>query len=200
MYFIALHPDLDEYKEKIEINYVPHMSYEEFKSFFYNSHFDIGIAPLDENGFSKYKYFNKYIEYTCAGIAGIYSSCELYKQVVTDGYNGILCDNTPESWLNAIQNLVNNPSLRIDIANNAQQYARDNLTRESIDKKMAEDLPELYTYKAPDKKIGKFTVVSLRLHNKAFQYRYYLFIAWSYFRTGQGKLFFSKLIRKLTGK
>ena len=57
---MVLKPYLDEFKDKIEINYVPHIPYKDFKSFLSKSSFDIGLAPLIDTGFSCYKYFNKY--------------------------------------------------------------------------------------------------------------------------------------------
>lgn len=152
LYFLAVKPDLSQYENSIEIHYIPHMDYEHFLEYLSSGNFDIGLAPLDDSGFAKYKYFNKYIEYTRAGIAGIYSDCSIYRQVVKDGYNGFICANTAEDWMKAIERYVENDCVRRTVAKNAQIYARENFKPENVIEKLLTDIPEMVWYKASGKK------------------------------------------------
>jgi len=149
LYLMALKPDLSKYKDKLKINYIPHMPYYEFKKYMAEKHFDIGLAPLEDGGFSAYKYFNKYVEYTVAGIPGIYSDCGLYRQVIEDGYNGILCENTSEAWLNALSKVIDNPEFRSQCAKNAQYHICENFSADNVLEKLVADIPELCDYRAP---------------------------------------------------
>lgn len=172
LFFLAVHPDMSQYDGKIDYYYIPHMSFDEFLLYLKKEQFDIGLAPLEDEGFSKSKYINKFIEYTRAGVAGIYSDCELYRHVITDGYNGILCDDTPKSWEDAIQNLVDFPQKRVEIARNAQYYASENLEKVKVLRKLIEGVPELSEYSSPPHSISAIRLFSIKV--------YYCFL----FRTG----------------
>lgn len=187
LYFLGLKPDLKEYEDKIEIHYVPHMSFNKFLKHIANEHFDIGLAPLDEQGFSKYKYFNKYVEYTRSGIAGVYTDCTLYKQVVKSGKNGILCDNSSESWLNAVSLLIDNSQLRISIAENAQEYARENLSAEKVVDRLLHDLPELGEYTAPRSEISAARISLVKFCYWGFRMRGWCYTFYNCVRSGNAK-------------
>ena len=192
-YFMALRPELKEYEDKFEINYVPHMPFDEFLDYIGKQGFSIGLAPLVNEGFSRYKYFNKFIEYTRAGITGIYSDCDLYRQVITDKSNGLLCKNTPSDWFNAINYLVNNPEERIKMALRAQQYARDNLNKETIAQRFINDIPELGTYKAPSQGISLIALHSIRVRYRLFRALGWIQTAITMIKNGNVKGIFPKI-------
>ena len=56
--FVGVRPNMDD----IECEYVSGMPLMEYRKFMREQNFDIGLAPLYENDFSKCKYFNKFIE------------------------------------------------------------------------------------------------------------------------------------------
>ena len=149
LYLMALHPDMAEFEDSFDVHFVPHMPYKEFKKYLGTDGFDIGLAPLNDTGFSKYKYFNKYIEYTLAGIPAIYSDCPLYRLVIQDGFNGVFTDNSAEGWCNAINLMIDNADLRKELIINAQQHLRQFFKAESILNKLIKDIPEFTNYKAP---------------------------------------------------
>ena len=200
VYFLAVRPDLKEYEDRLEIHYVPHLPFEDFLEYIANEHFDIGLAPLDEDGFFKYKYFNKYIEYTRAGIAGIYTDCPLYRQVVESGYNGILCSNSVESWMQAVSRLVNSPKQRIEIAENAQQYAMEHFHGDRVVDKLLYDLPELGNYNAPDSKSSSLKIFLIKVHYWRFRIRGWFYTAYSCIRSGNTKLLLKRIISRLSRK
>lgn len=163
LYFLAIKPELEEYKESLDIHYVPHMNFDDFHKYMDEQGFDIGLAPLNNEGFSKYKYFNKYIEYTRAGIAGIYSDCELYRQVIIQGENGMLCSNSTESWMNALSELIEDREKRVGIANSSQKYVQDHFMIDVVADKLVSDFPEFLDFNSPEKKCNTIRLGMIRL-------------------------------------
>ena len=78
---------------------------------------DILVAPLDTSRTSMSKCPNKYLEYSIAGAAGIYSDTPPYSQTVIDGRTGLLVgDDDEATWSAAIARLVEDAPLRQSIA------------------------------------------------------------------------------------
>lgn len=170
---ISLKPDLKAYESKMEINYIDHICYADFKKLLAEEKYDIGIAPIDNGGFSQYKYFNKFFEYSKAGIAGIYSNCPPYTFIIKDGYNGVLCGDKPNDWLQALGKLICNEELRKVIVCNAQKQLREEFCEEVILTKLTQQIPELVTYSAP-KDVRVQGVMPLKLYHKVFILREYI--------------------------
>lgn len=137
--FVGVHPEMGD----INCEYIPGMPLMEYRKFMKESHFDIGLAPLHMNEFSKCKYFNKFIEYTTQGIVGIYSNTEPYTYVVKDGQNGFLAENTPDSWLNTLRKAITDEKLRVTCVENAIGYLKDNHSEEACMHQLKEAIPEI---------------------------------------------------------
>jgi len=90
----------------------PIPNYEEFIRKFYKMGFDIGLAPLKNTIFHRSKTNNKYREYSGCGVAGVYSNVDVYSDCVDHDKNGLLVENTPEAWFEALDRLVAEPDLR----------------------------------------------------------------------------------------
>lgn len=141
---ISLHPDLYAYENSISINYVPHMPYKEFREYINNRHYLIGLAPIGDLEFSKYKYCNKYIEFTRAGVAGVYSKCSIYERVIVNGMNGVLTSNETKDWYENIITLHENDKYRLQMVRNAQECILKNFSSEKITDLIISNLPELF--------------------------------------------------------
>lgn len=141
---ISLHPDLSEYEKAVQINYIPHMPYPEFRKFINERHYSIGLAPISDDEFSKYKYCNKYIEFTRIGAVGIYSYCDIYKRVIVSGANGILTSNDANAWFNNIIKLHEDDKFRVSLAEEAQKKIMMEFSFEAISEKLVNGLPELF--------------------------------------------------------
>ena len=85
-----------------------------------------------DTGFFRYKYFNKYIEYTLAGIPAVFSDCPLYRMVIQDGYNGLFTDNSKEGWSAALSRMIESADLRLNLINNAQRHLYDNFQADAV--------------------------------------------------------------------
>lgn len=81
--------------------------------------YDIGIAPLVTNQLNINKSNIKYLDYTALGIPGIYSNIDPYSNSIKTLENGILVENTSEEWQKAIELLLLNKELRLQLAQNA---------------------------------------------------------------------------------
>lgn len=155
---------LDKYKNKIKFEFfgakpkilgkykmrhIPYKSeFEEYKYIMNLLNWDIGLAPLEKSSFTSCKYFNKFLEYGSEGMAGIYSNVEPYTFVVHHGENGILADNTIESWVRALSYLIENPDLRSNIQKNAFTKLKNEFNIEKISEKNFNNIPEILQYKA----------------------------------------------------
>lgn len=96
-------------------------NYERFLKKFHKNKFDIGLAPLLDDVFYNSKTNNKYREYSGCRVAGVFSNVKLYKSCINDGVNGLLVDNSSESWYMAIKRLILSRELREFISSNAKK-------------------------------------------------------------------------------
>lgn len=80
---------------------------------------DVLVAPLDGSRYSASRCPIKFLELSAAGAAGIYSNTKPYTDYVESGRTGLLVDDTPEAWLEALGFLHENPGRRIEIARRA---------------------------------------------------------------------------------
>lgn len=103
--------------EEIDGRFIPYSNdYASYCDIMRERNWDIGLAPLENSDFAKCKYFNKYIEYASYGIAGVYSAVEPYTFGIRDEQNGLVAENRVENWVSAITRLIEDESLRKEIA------------------------------------------------------------------------------------
>ena len=102
-------------------------SYQQFVPWFRRiaAECDLAIAPLVANEFNQYKSPLKFLQYSAVGLPGIYSNCTPYREVVTDGVNGILANNDAESWYKAMIKCINNKNSLSSVATKANQKVRE---------------------------------------------------------------------------
>lgn len=81
---------------------------------------DVGIAPLVDNPFNRVKSDIKWLEYSMAGIAGVYSELPPYASVA-EGETGLHAGSDTESWIVALERLIADGALRQRIASRAQR-------------------------------------------------------------------------------
>lgn len=108
-------------------------AYHDFASYFQTQTADIMIAPLVDSVFNRCKSCIKYLEYGSLGIPGIYSRVTPYASVIDDGVDGILATSLDE-WERSLSMLIEDPSLRREIALNAQKKISKNwlLSRNAV--------------------------------------------------------------------
>lgn len=82
---------------------------------------DIGVCPLQEIEFNRYKSSVKYYEYSALRIATVAKNMPPYSDDIVAGKNGLLYGSTDELRTH-IEYLINNPLERITLAQNAYEY------------------------------------------------------------------------------
>lgn len=81
---------------------------------------DIGIVPVKESVWSKWKFFFKTIQFMSMGIPIVASAAGSNLEIITDGVNGFLAKNESE-WHNKLKLLIESPELRTRIGEKARQ-------------------------------------------------------------------------------
>ncbi len=98
--------------------------YETFIRRLYRSHWDIGIAPLEDTPFNRCKTNNKFREYAACEIPGIYSSSPAYTDWVVHGETGVIVPHSEEGWYEGLKQLIEDRQLRAHIQEQAELAAR----------------------------------------------------------------------------
>lgn len=97
--------------------------YEKFARWFTeNARWDIGLAPLTERSFNRYKSDIKFLDYGILGIPGVFSNIGPYADSVVHENTGLLVDNTPQAWFAALDRLITQPDLRQRLGRNVRDY------------------------------------------------------------------------------
>jgi glycosyltransferase involved in cell wall biosynthesis len=73
--------------------------------------FDVGLMPLPDDGWTRYKCGLKLIQYMALGIPGIASPVGVNAEIVRHGETGFLA-HTPSQWLDCLARLLSGPALR----------------------------------------------------------------------------------------
>ena len=136
--FMGVRPDLTAYEQQMEIHYIPGLPLDEYRRKIREGDYDIGLSPLTTDEFTKCKYFNKFIEYTMAGIVGVYSNTEPYTYVVKDGENGFLVGDDPQDWLACLCRVIDDAALRNRCICAAQQLLRTEFSVQRLEEKQAQ--------------------------------------------------------------
>lgn len=93
----------------------------------------IGIAPLEANNFNMSKSYIKFLEYSCMGVAGIYSNTLPYTEQISSGIDGLLV-STIDEWVDALITLAQDDHLRRQIVMSAQSKLQGFLLSNSAQK------------------------------------------------------------------
>jgi len=98
--------------------------------------FDIGLAPLVDLNFTRGKSNLRWLEYSAMGIPTIASPLNHFKETIVNGKTGIIVkDNSEQSWMEAIESLIENKDLRETIGKNARAEVKENWSLSSMAKK-----------------------------------------------------------------
>lgn len=85
---------------------------------------DIGLVPLEQNGFNEAKSHLKGLEYAACGIPCVATPTGSYRGWIDEGDNGFLAQR-PRDWLRALDLLVNDDTLRREMGRKARAKAQE---------------------------------------------------------------------------
>lgn len=122
--------DKDETKKELQalpVRYVyPTLEEHEYPLFMLwftgHVHWDVAISPLINTPFNDCKSDIKFLDYASIGAAGIYSRSPAYSNSVQQRQTGLIVDNTPQAWEEALEGLLLDSELRLKIAECASRY------------------------------------------------------------------------------
>lgn len=83
---------------------------------------DLAVAPLEVDAFTRCKSDIKFLDYSILGIPGIYSRGPVYGGTVRHLETGYLADNDTRSWAEAFELMLTDDALRRRLAQAAQAY------------------------------------------------------------------------------
>jgi processive 1,2-diacylglycerol beta-glucosyltransferase len=81
---------------------------------------DVAIAPLVDDAFTRGKSDLKYLDYAALGIPGIFSDVRPYRETVRHRETGLLAANDEKAWAEALDEIVSDGSLRARLAEAAR--------------------------------------------------------------------------------
>ncbi|MGD9857629.1 MAG: glycosyltransferase family 4 protein [Planctomycetaceae bacterium] len=81
---------------------------------------DVGLMPLFDDEWSKYKCGFKLLQYMACGVPGIASPVGVNSEIIEQGRNGLLA-KSPDDWESALDRLLTDPLLRLQFGTAARQ-------------------------------------------------------------------------------
>lgn len=128
--------------EEVDINW----NYANFVRELALRRYDIGLAPLLNTEFYLSKTNTKVRDYGACRMAGVYSDLEPYVDIV-DGKTGLLVQQQPDAWYDAMRKLVLDDDLRISIQEQAYQYVYDNYRQEICEQEWLAQIERFAAYR-----------------------------------------------------
>ncbi len=167
--FIGTKPVIDNCVRRDHIRYIGHLNLEGFRKELREGGYSYGIAPLLGDEFSGHKYINKYMEFSTAGIACVFSDVPPYKGFVNDKIDGVLCDNSASGWINAME-YMNNVDNRLKMVNNAQKRLKNEFSLESISRRIVDTIPEILKGSTEkERRISRFSIELARIEERIYR-------------------------------
>ena len=165
--FIGVEPRVNDIGSNESFSFVPLMPFDEYIEYMKMHHFDIGLAPLEDERFSNMKYFNKYIEYSKSAITGIYSNVKPYTYAVCEGENGYLVNNDEDSWYKRLMFCVENLTEVRRIGKEAQKDLKANYSLDAISYALERNLSAVIT----DRSLEEISWSKSRVKEKMFCFK-----------------------------
>ncbi len=100
------------------------MDWLDFRKYLGETRAHIALAPLMDTPYNRAKSHVKILDIAAIGAAGVYSNRSPYSEVITHGKDGLLVDDDPSSWAEAISRLAADRALAHRIALKGQVLAR----------------------------------------------------------------------------
>lgn len=99
--------------------------------------FDIGLYPLLETPFNRYKCAFKALEYMATGLPVIASAVGANSDVVSDGQDGLLVQSDAD-WTEALLRLINDASLRESMGVAGREKVKSHYSTQALARKISE--------------------------------------------------------------
>lgn len=130
---IAMPEELRRFENRV-VAHSPRNSYGEFMQYLYDLHWDIGLAPLEENEFNRCRSPIKFLEYTACGVTTVASDMSVYRSVIGAGSGLLPADG---DWAPILKLAVTNPGLRRTLLDNAEKTCADRFPLQKVADELA---------------------------------------------------------------
>lgn len=100
------------------------MTWPNYLSFTASQRRDLALAPLLPSAFNASRGPTKFYDYARMGAVGLYSDRPAYRGFIEDGVDGLLLDNDPALWVDAILDLVADSAKRAAMASAVMRRAQ----------------------------------------------------------------------------
>lgn len=111
------------YRDLPRISVLHPMSWKNYLAYTKTHRLDIGLAPLLDSDFNLARGPVKFYDFVRMGAVGVYSNRVPYNDFIEQNVNGVLLENEPQRWIDAITLLINKEKKRFELANNAKMFA-----------------------------------------------------------------------------
>ncbi len=139
-------------KQLPNLEIVQFETYKKYPDVLQSLNLDIAIAPLVDNRFNRCKSNIKWLEYSMAGITGVFSNLPPYNSCVIDGKTGILVGNSSEEWFNALDGLLADRDNCRSIALRAETKVRQSYSLEAAAEQYLSSWKSLFSHSTEIKK------------------------------------------------
>lgn len=112
------------------INFQP--DYKSYASRLRGLNIHAALVPLEDTEFNRCKSDIKWLEYSAAGIAGLFSNITPYSSSIRNGETGLLVNNTADAWFHGIERLLANPEAASAMIESAQRKVREHHSIEAL--------------------------------------------------------------------
>lgn len=116
--------------------------YDQFIRTLASEGFDIGLAPLTPTSFNLSKTNTKFRDYGACRIAGVYSDVPVYNDVEHEK-TGLLVQNQPGAWFDAMQRLVQDVPLRNRIREQAFRFVEEHYSQHLVEEQWMQLVEEM---------------------------------------------------------
>lgn len=110
---------------------------------------DIGLAPMPDTPFHACKHYNKFAEYAAAGIVGVFSDVEPYKQLKRDIGLGVFCENDTRAWADALRGLIVNRERLEALRRDVCRCAAETMSAAAIAAELDGRMTDIWAWRAP---------------------------------------------------
>jgi glycosyltransferase involved in cell wall biosynthesis len=104
--------------------------------------FDIGLAPLPDDPWSRGKCATKLLQYMASGIPAVASAVGVHNEIIRDNVNGCLARNDAE-WFDKLSRLIEDVTLRQRLGATARQTAEQDYSVKANAPKLIEILKKV---------------------------------------------------------
>ncbi len=145
---------IPSFAEELDAQTIPFCdSYETYLQTLGGLNWDIGLAPMPETAFHSCKHYIKFIEYSAACTVGIYSRTGPYLRLKKWQDCAFLCENTADSWYQAIKALLDDPQKREAMRKQASLVCKKDLNIRTVAEDFYRQLTQCVAEPSQTKKI-----------------------------------------------